>query len=202
MPTTRAVPATLGVAGFYRMPVETYHRIIKAGVWGDTAPFELLEGLLVNCPRPLSPSAAFARTSLNEAFFNIRSDGWTYFPLGAITTAESEPEPDFAVVRGEDSRRYRSRCPVAEEVGIVGEVSETSLAFDRAEKGRVYARAGIPVYWVVNVQDGLVEEYADPDPAADPPAYRSRADYRPGQDVPVMLDGATSGTIAAAELIP
>jgi hypothetical protein len=64
------------------------------------------------------------------------------------------------------------------------------------------AQAGIPVYWIVNLQDGQIEVYTDPDPAATPPAYGNRTDYRPGQGVPVVLDAVTVAHIPAADLHP
>lgn len=50
--------------------------------------------------------------------------------------------------------------------------------------------------------DRQVEVYTDPDPAATPPAYRRRADYHPGDDAPVVLDGTAVGSIPASELLP
>ena len=44
--------------------------------------------------------------------------------------------------------------------------------------------------------------HTDPDPAADPPAYRTRTDYKPGDRVPVTLDGAAVGAVAVSELVP
>ena len=62
-----------------------------------------------------------------------------------------------------------------------------------------YGRAGIPVYWIVNLRDSQVEVYTDPDPAG---GYRSRVDYRPGDDVPVVIDGQVVGRIAVTDLLP
>ena len=65
-----------------------------------------------------------------------------------------------------------------------------------------YARAGIPVYWVVNLIDARVEVYTDPDPAATPPEYRTRTDYAPGQSVPLALDGQLVASIPVDDLLP
>ncbi|HVK17875.1 MAG TPA: Uma2 family endonuclease, partial [Fimbriiglobus sp.] len=94
------------------------------------------------------------------------------------------------------------RHPGAGDIGIIIEVSDSTLAFDRRDKGRIYARAGIPVYWVVNVADRQVEVYTDPQPGATPPAYAARTDYPPGQNVPIVLDGQVAATISAADLLP
>jgi hypothetical protein len=52
------------------------------------------------------------------------------------------------------------------------------------------------------VVDRLIEVYTDPDPAADPPAYRTRTDYAPGSSVPLVLDGQTVAQIPVADLLP
>lgn len=203
MPTaSRLVPSTLlGLAGFYQLTVEQYRKMIAAGVFIECEPVELLEGYLVNSPRPLSPLAAATRSLVHKTLLTAEPPGWLFFPLGALTLADSEPEPDFSIVRG-DERTYSTRFPSPGEIGLVGEVSESSLQFDRTEKGRIYARAGIPVYWVVNVVDKQIEVYSDPDTAANPPAYRTRADYTPGDSVPITLDSQPVGSIPASELLP
>jgi hypothetical protein len=82
------------------------------------------------------------------------------------------------------------------------EVSDSTLAGDRADKGRIYARANIPIYWIVNLVDRLIEIYTSPSgPIADP-TYAQRQDYRPGDSVPLILDGITVTTIAVSDLLP
>ncbi len=75
---------------------------------------------------------------------------------------ESEPEPDFSVFQG-DPRETGDRIPAGP--ALIVEVAERSLAFDRGEKASLYARAGIPDYWIV---DRVLEVYRQP--AADPDA--------------------------------
>ena len=71
------------------------------------------------------------------------------------------------MVRG-TPRDYRRRYPEAADAALVVEVSLSSLDKDRA-MAEIYAAGGIPVYWIVNVDDGQVEVYSDPGPAG----YRS-----------------------------
>ena len=105
------------------------------------------------------------------------------------------------VLRG-DETSYDTRHPGPDDMGLVIEISDTSRAFDRRVKGRAYSRAGVPAYWVVNVIDRVIEVYTDPDPAADPPAYRTQTNFTPGQDVPLVLDGTAVATIPVADLLP
>ena len=83
---------------------------------------------------------------------------------------------------------------------LVVEVADKSLASDRGKKLAVYARAGIPVYWIVNLHNLQVEMYSEADPAA--AAYRNHFDYRPGDKVPVIIDGQLAGRVAVADLLP
>jgi Uma2 family endonuclease len=118
-----------------------------------------------------------------------------------VGLSESEPEPDASILRG-DETSYDHRQPEPADTGIVIEVADSTLRSDRREKGRLYAEAGLPVYWIINVPDRQIEVYTDPDPTASPPAFITRIDYRPGQDVPIVLDGVTVGNIPAADLLP
>jgi Uma2 family endonuclease len=86
---------------------------------------------------------------------------------------------------------------------MVGEVADTSLPTDRTIKLRAYARAGIPIYWVVNLVDRQVEVYTDPfTPPTGDPHYRTRTDYGPGQSVPLVVAGATVGSIPVDAVLP
>jgi Uma2 family endonuclease len=86
--------------------------------------------------------------------------GWTVRTQGPIgLDDDSEPEPDLAVVPGDPDhyvREHPSR-PV-----LTVEVSESSLAIDRRHKGSLYARAGLPDYWVLNLVDRVLEVYREP----------------------------------------
>jgi Uma2 family endonuclease len=117
----------------------------------------------------------------------------------AVTFPMSVPEPDVAVVPGPEGL-YDDTRPDAADLLLVVEVSDTTLARDRGLKQRVYARSRVPVYWIVNLSDGVVEVYTNPR-AGRTPAYRTRTDYRPGDAVPVVIGGKVVGTIPAADLL-
>jgi Uma2 family endonuclease len=182
------------------LTVDQYHRMIDAGILIEGEPIELLEGYLVN-KMPQNPSHATVNSRLIARFSRRLPPDWFVRSQLPVTLSDSEPEPDAAVVRGDDTV-YNLRHPFPADFGIIIEVSDSTLVFDRREKGRIYARAGIPVYWIVNVVGRQIEVYTDPDASANPPAYRSRVDYLPGQDVPLVLDGVAVGTVPAGEIIP
>src|SRR5439155_16894011 len=119
----------------------------------------------------------------------------------AITLTESEPEPDFAIVRGDESV-YVNRHPGAADVGLVAEVSDSTLQGDRVDKGAIYARAGIECYWIVNLNDRQVEAYTSPSVSGSGPTYTQRDDYREGDSVSLLLPAATSIQVAVKDLLP
>ena len=107
----------------------------------------------------------------------------------------------MAVVRGK-SRAIRAFSSRAQDVALVVEVADASLGRDRSIKKQVYARAGIPVYWILNLPERRIEVYADPTGPGESPDYRQHADYAVSAEVPLLIDGRPAGRIAVAELLP
>ena len=195
-----APPSLASITGFRRLTVEDYHKMLAAGMLRDGEPVELLEGYLVRKTSHNTPHG-IAVQKLTKRLVRVAPPGWEPRCQLPITLPTSEPEPDGLLARGDEST-FATHHPFPSEIGLVIEVSDTSLGFDRGEKGRIYARAAIPVYWIVNVADRQVEVYSNPDPVADPPRYRDRTDYRPGDQIPITLDGTTPATIAVSDLLP
>ncbi len=81
---------------------------------------------------------------------------------------------------------------------MVAEITDSRLMDDRAYGSKLSGPARIPVYWIINLVDRQVEVYTNPGPAG----YATRTDYRPGQQVPVVIDGQPVGQIAVDELLP
>ena len=99
------------------------------------------------------------------------------------------------MVRG-DRRDYLQRHPAPDDVLLVVEVADASLARDRGVKKQSYAQAGIPIYWIVNLPDRQIEVYTDPTgPSAAP-------DYGPSDTIIVALDGAGVISLEVRELLP
>ncbi len=188
------------MATFRRFTVAEYHELIRIGVLTTEDRVELIDGYLVNKMPQNDPHASTVMRLAEDLFRNVPV-GWQARSQLPITLANGEPEPDGAVVRG-GRRTYDTRKPTGTDFGIVIEVSDSTLAFDRRFKMAEYAGAGIPVYWIVNLIDERVEVYTSPDPTADPPAYRTRTDHAHGQSVPLVLDGTTVASIPVADLLP
>jgi Uma2 family endonuclease len=182
----------------YRFTVDQYHRMIDAGVFGDIR-CELLEGLVVKKVTQNPPHGS-AVTRLYRRLARLLSEAWTLRAQCPISVPGSEPEPDIAVARGPEER-YDARHPAARDVTLVVEVADSSLDQDRGEKQRIYAAARIPVYWIVNLVEGQIEVYTLPR-AGRSPAYRNRQDFRPGEQVPVVLAGKEVCRLRVRELLP
>lgn len=168
--------------------VDEYHRMIDAGVFAEDEQFELLEGWIVG-KMTRKPRHDATIMDLHEVFRTMLPAGWCVRGQSAVTTSDSEPEPDIAIARG-GSADYVDRHPGPADLAVVVEVSDSTLARDRDLKGRVYARAGVSVYWVVNLVDQVVEVYTDPTGPTAAPAYRTRRDHIAGDPIPLLLPGS------------
>jgi Uma2 family endonuclease len=143
---------------------QEYERMIDAGVLTTEDRVELVDGEIVTVTPQKSRHATavrLAETALRRAF-GEGVDVRTQLPL-ALDPA-SEPEPDVAVVTGAP-RDYRDAHPST--ALLIVEVADTSLDFDRTKKAAVYARAGIPDYWIVNLVDEVIEVYREPQQSGD-----------------------------------
>lgn len=184
----------------HRFTVEKYHRLGEAGILEEDDRVELLEGWIV--PKmEHSPQHDIAIELVDAALRPLLPEDWRLRIQSSLTTADSEPEPDLAIVRG-SARDRSARHPSAADVGLVIEVADSSLARDRGTKLRVYARAGVERYWIVNLDARQIEVHEGPSTGADEPQYRVRRIYREEDRVPFALEGAPAIEIPVADFLP
>src|SRR5262249_1624345 len=148
---------------------EEYNRLIDAGLLRPEDPLELVEGEIVQMA---AQSAAHSATvaMVDAVLHRVLGLGVSLrAQLPLALGGHSEPEPDVAVVLGQPGD-YRKEKPTP--ALLVIEVADSSLEYDRAVKGRLYARHGILEYWIVNLVDRFLEIYRAPDPEL---GYRTRA---------------------------
>jgi Uma2 family endonuclease len=176
-----------------------YERLVSAGILGPGDRVELLEGEIIEMSPEKSRHAAAVDLTLDAlrrrlgASHTIR----VQHPLGVSET--SEPEPDLAVVPG-TFRDYQAGHP--SHPVLVVEVSESSLALDREHKGSLYARAGLPDYWIVNLPERVLEVYRDPEPlAAAPFGWRYRSTLALGAADSIAPLALPDRAIAVADLL-
>ncbi|MFI5379925.1 MAG: Uma2 family endonuclease [Tepidisphaerales bacterium] len=173
MTMTMAEPRT------FHWTAEQYHALAAGGVFNGRR-VQLIRGEIIEMPPMGHPHAkAISRVErILQAIFEPADSVGSQMPLNL--SGDSEPEPDAAVVAG-NMDRYTNHPTQAI---LVVEVADTSLVFDR-EKAELYAAAGIPEYWIVNLVDHQLEVHRDPVPAID----KAKACYRDVQ------------TLAASELV-
>lgn len=176
-----------------------YNRMLDLGIIDREEKVELLDGYVVlKMSQNVPHRACVARLTTRLA--GRLPAGWVVMTHCPVAVGGMDPEPDGVILRGRDSD-YDARVPTEADFGIIIQVSDSTLKMDRRAKGRLYARCGLPVYWIVNVEDRQVEVYTDPHPSANPPAYAARTDYKTGGSVPVVLDGTVVATIPVSDLI-
>jgi hypothetical protein len=189
----------------YRMPLDIYDRAAEIGLLGPCDRTELLDGLLVT-KMSREPPHVLAACLTWEALARAVPAGWYVKkedPVGLPSGPsghDSEPEPDVSVVRG-TARDYAARHPGPGDTALIVEVSESSLREDRSKLAR-YAWENIPVAWVVNLNDRVVEVYTRPSGPVAPAGYRDVTPCGPDDDVPVVIDGHEVGRVAARGLLP
>lgn len=135
----------------HRVTVDEYRRMGEAGVFLEGQRVELIEGEIVDMP-PMGSRHAVVVTVLADRLSTAASEVSAHvrIQLPLRLGADSEPQPDVAVVRGHP-RQYWSEHPGPRDVLLAVEVAESTLRFDLDVKARVYAAHGIPEYWVVDV---------------------------------------------------
>jgi Uma2 family endonuclease len=143
--------------------VAEFHRMLKLGILSERERVELLDGQLIAMP-PEGPVHADVVAMLNAELVQRFAGRALVRPGNPIQlNPTSEPHPDITLVRRRDAR-YLEAHPRPEDVLLVIEVSSTSLAYDRHDKLRMYARAGITEVWIVDLVHRRVETYAEPHP--------------------------------------
>ncbi len=185
----------------HRFTVAEYQQMIRAGILTDADAVELLEGFIVAKMPRNPPHDAILSRLINKILSPRLPGGWFCRGQSAIQTDASQPEPDVAVVRGEEFD-YLGRHPVPGDMALVVEVADSTVERDRDVKGPIYARAGVPVYWIVNLPDRRVEVYRDPTGPAVEPAYRSRQDIGTDGHVPLVIDDQEVAHIPVQEMFP
>ena len=183
----------------YRLSVAQYEKMAEVGILKDGERVELIEGLLLE-KMTQHPPHAVTLDCAQELLRPLLPNEWSLREQKPIKLSDSEPEPDLVVVRG-PLRRYGRGHPRPGDIALIIEVAESSLAEDRDDKQRIYARARLPLYWIINIVHAQVEVYSQPRGGL-APAYRTRHIYRLGDSVPLVIVGQEVAQIAVRDLFP
>lgn len=184
----------------WRITVERYHEMIEAGILTENDRLELLEGFLIE-KMTIKPSHTFVTEILREILGRIIPDNFFVNNQQPITTSDSEPEPDVVVIQGQ-RRDFLENHPSAEDVALLIEVSDTTLYQDQTWKKRIYAQAGIAIYWIVNLSERQIEVYSQPSGPSDNPTYHQLITYHEADQIPVILNNQKVAQLLVRDLLP
>jgi Uma2 family endonuclease len=180
-----------------RFSVAEYHRMIEDGYFASDERFELLEGWIVEKMSKNPPHEAVvakARRVLDRRL----PPKWHVRVQSAMTTSDSEPEPDLAIVSG-DEMDYFGRHPGPADAALVVEVADSTLHDDQTIKYRVYAKAAVGVYWIINIPEQQIHVYEIPSGPAASPGYATPTTFVLGQAVPLAVGGIQVGPVPVSE---
>lgn len=134
--------------------------MVQAGILREDDRVELLEGeILEMAPIGSRHAACVARLTALFARAQARGIVWVHNPIHL--SERSEPQPDLALLRPRPDF-YAQAHPGPGDIFIVVEVAETSVEVDRDVKVPLYARAGIPEVWLVDLAGGCVQVFQEP----------------------------------------
>jgi Uma2 family endonuclease len=158
----------------WRFTVHDYHRMGEAGILHEDDRVELIEGELVQMTA-IGTRHFSCVNRLNRLFvMNVGDEAIVSVQNPVRLNEYNEPQPDLTVIR---SRDYRESLPMPEDVLLLIEVSDTTLAYDRGVKLPLYAQAGIREAWIVDLADETIGRYTDPSEEG----YRLADQIRRGQ---------------------
>jgi Uma2 family endonuclease len=145
----------------YRFTVEEYDRMAEAGIFDEDSRVELIEGEIVEMAA-MGPGHAASVRRVSKVFEHALGDVAqisTQCPV--VLDARNKPEPDVALLRPRPDF-YAAAHPSPDDILLVIEVSDSSLAADRTDKAQLYARAGVPETWILDLVHGFVYVYREP----------------------------------------
>lgn len=177
----------------HRWTRDEYERLVENGTFGPEDRVELVDGIIYDMTPQNSRHATAVRLVQRalDGVFEHGHDVRAQLPLAVGDT--SVPEPDVAVVPG-NPRDYRDSHPTS--AILIVEVADSSAHHDRDRKARVYAAAGVPEYWILNLPDRVLEVHRDP--VRD--SYSSRKILRAGETVSPLASPQT--TLRIEDLLP
>ena len=142
-----------------RFTVSDYHRMAEVGILREDDRVELINGEIVEMT-PVGGRHVACVSRLNRLLIQLLGGDAVVNIQSPVQLCEhEEPEPDVAVVR---ARSYGGDLPGARDILLLIEVSDTSLGYDRARKLPLYARAGIPEAWLVDLPGEAIERHTNP----------------------------------------
>ena len=198
-----ATPAEKPAGDPYRLNASDYYQMIDSGIIPPGRRVYLWDGRLFEKMAKKQAHAIAHSKLARELFREDPSDRWYVSTENPVEVAgDKVPLPDLAIVRG-DPDRYPTRPPAAADVELIAEIMDTSASKDLGANLLAYARAKIPVYWVVNIRSRRIEVYSDPVGGGEIlEGYSKSEQFGPGQFVVLRLEGCEPIVIPVGKILP
>ncbi len=143
--------------------LDEYHRLAEAGILTEDDNVELINGQIVQTAA-MGKRHAGCVAYLDELLHTAApSQAMVRVQLPVAIPKYDEPEPDVVMIRRRDDY-YRGGHPIPDDVLLLIEVANTSLAFERDIKFPIYAKALIPEAWLIDLTGEVIERHTDPSP--------------------------------------
>jgi Uma2 family endonuclease len=201
---TEAAPLQAPAADVpYDLTIDLFSRMVESGLIPSDRRIFLHKGRLYE-KMAKTRAHGYVGAGINKAVNHRLPDNWSLWPESTIVLDPTNaPLPDFAVVRGANPLDFASpaRYPEPADIGLLIEIAVTSLHDDLTTALEQYARASIPAYWVVDVPGRRILVHAEPRVVEGRGEYARVEIYRPGQSLPLVLDGQEIGRIPFDELL-
>jgi Uma2 family endonuclease len=188
----------MGAFAPYRYTVAQYQQMHRAGIFGPDK-VELIEGHVYR-KGPMNPPHAVSLERVGDELRARLPPDHCLRTEKDITLTASQPQPDAVIARGRRDD-FATQHPFPSQIVLVVEVSDSTLDDDRTTKQAMYARAGIPVYWIVNIPGRQVEVSTDP-VGGNAPRYQTVRHVAPPDSVTLAVGPHALGPIAVADLLP
>ena len=152
---------TMEAVTLHRFTVRDFQKMGEAGVFGEDERLELLDGHVVRMTPIGGPHAGTVKALIRLFSPRVADRAVLSVQDPVILGDFSEPQPDFMLLRPAPDN-YQRRIPGAEDVLLLVEVADASGPRDRGPKLELYALAGIPEYWILDVENSALEVYRSP----------------------------------------
>lgn len=187
----------------YDLTIDLFSRMVESGLIPRDRRVFLLDGRLYEKMAKTKAHGSVG-AGITMTLVPRLPAGWSLWPESTIAlNPTNAPLPDFAVVRSGDllGRVSPDRYPGPRDIGLVIEVAVTSLRDDLSTAWELYARALIPVYWVVDILGRRILVHTDPRVVDGRGEYARVETYRPGQSLPLVLDGQEAALVPFDDLL-
>jgi Uma2 family endonuclease len=142
--------------------VEEYHRMAEVGLLNEDSRVELIEGEIIDMA-PIGTGHGGTVMQLDQLLQDAaRGHAYVLAQLVVRLSDISEPQPDFALVKPR-ADFYKKKHPGPADTFLIIEVSESSLRYDLQVKAPLYARHGIPEYWIIDMKGRRVRFFRSPE---------------------------------------